>query len=261
MTIKNHRWIEAEYIASPNKNGRIEPKFIVMHYTAGNTAESAINTLTRKGSGVSAQIVIAEDGTITQLVPFNIKAWHAGPSTHMGYSGLNKYSIGIELVNIGFLKKVGQNTYEDAYGSVKQFDESELVKSRHPRVGGGTYYWPRYTKAQLKATHELTEALVNKYNIIDIVTHEEIDTRGWKTDPGPAFPMKMYKDLLNNRQSDYDRYQVTASSLNVRMGPGGSFTKTDSLDGGTVVDVWEIRGDWARISHDNWVHAGYIRRI
>lgn len=261
MTIKNHKWAEAEYIPSPNKSGKIDPKFIVMHYTAGNTAESAINTLTRKGSNVSAQIVIDIDGTITQLVPFNVKAWHAGPSRHAGYNGLNKYSIGIELVNVGFLKKTDDGFFEDAYGEVKWWDETKLVKSRHPRVGGGTYYWPRYTKKQLKATYELTEALIAKYGIIDVVTHEEIDTRGWKTDPGPAFPMKMYKDLLSNRHDDSDKYQVTASVLNVRTGPGGEFGKIDALDKGTIIDVLDIRGDWARISEDGWVHAGYLRRV
>ena len=260
MTIKNHKWAEADYIASPNKSGKIEPKFIVMHYTAGKSADSAINTLTRKGSNVSAQIVVALDGTITQLVPFNVKAWHAGPSRHEGYSGLNNYSIGIEIVNLGYLKKVSEGKYEDAYGNVDTWDEADLVKSRHPRVGGGTYYWPRYTKAQLKAVHELSAALVAKYNIIDIVTHEEIDTRGWKTDTGPAFPMKMFKDLLSNRHDDAERYQVTASSLNVRLGPGGEFKRSRALDKGTVVEVLDIRGDWARISSDEWVHAGYIRR-
>jgi N-acetylmuramoyl-L-alanine amidase len=260
MTIKNHRLDGAPYVASPNKGGRITPKFVVMHYTAGYTATSAINTLTRKGSGVSAHVTVDLDGTITQHVPFNVKAWHAGPSKHMGYSGLNSHSIGIEIVNIGFLRKVAGG-YQDAYGNVKQYDDKDLVEAASPRAGSGKFYWPRYTQAQLDAVYSLTKELVDKYDIVDIVTHEEIDTRGWKTDPGPAFPMKLYTNLLNNRSTDFDTYEVTASILNVRFGPGGSFTVSRKLSRGEKVEVLDTRGDWAKITEDEWVHNGFLRRI
>ena len=72
--------------------------------------------------------------------------------------------------------------------------------------------------------------------------------------------MKLFKGLLNNRKDDSDKYEVTASSLNVRTGPGGEFTKTRALPRGAVVDVLDIRGDWAKITEDEWVHAGYLRR-
>lgn len=262
--IKNHRLVDAPYVASPNKGGKITPRFIVQHYTAGYTGQSAINILTRKGSGVSAHIVVDLDGTITQLVPFNVKAWHAGPSSHMGYTGLNSHSIGIEIVNIGYLRKVGDDKYEDAYGKIHSGSDfpSGMVAAKHSRVGSGTFYWPRYTEAQLKAVDELTEALVDKYPIIDIVSHEEIDTRGWKTDPGPAFPMKLVKrHLASDRGDDEVLYEVTASSLNVRSGPGTNYNVVDSLVRGSEVPIIEFDGKWGRIDEDHWVHTGYLRRV
>jgi len=46
---------------------------------------------------VSSHIVIKRDGTITQYVPFNQRAWHAGTSKYQGRSKCNDFSIGIEL--------------------------------------------------------------------------------------------------------------------------------------------------------------------
>jgi N-acetylmuramoyl-L-alanine amidase len=264
MTIRNHRLEGAEFIQSPNVGGQISPRFVVQHYTAGYTAESAINILTRRGSRVSAHVVVDYDGTITQLVPFNIRAWHAGPSSHMGFTGLNSHSVGIEIVNIGWLRKIGSDLYQDAYGnrrSSRDFPHG-MVESPHSTVGSGTFYWPNYTPEQLNAVEELTKDLIDTYPIIDVVSHEEIDTRGWKTDPGPAFPMKRMKQHLgSDRGDDAEAFEVTASRLNVRGGPGTRFEVIDTLTRGERVEIEQRSGSWARISSDGWVHTSYLRRV
>lgn len=50
-----------------------------------------------RGLKVSAHVLIARDGTITQYVPFSKRAWHAGESCYKGKTACNDYSIGIEL--------------------------------------------------------------------------------------------------------------------------------------------------------------------
>jgi len=264
VVIKNHRLEGAPYVASPNKGGKIDPIFIVQHYTAGYTAESAINTLTRKGSGVSAHVTVDLNGEITQHVPFNVKAWHAGPSRHMGYRGLNDYAIGIEIVNIGWLRPLGDGNFQDSYGNTRSAAAfpNGLVMARHPRVGSGIFAWPRYTPEQLHAVDELTEALCNKYAIMDIVSHEEIDTRGWKTDPGPAFPMKLVqRHLKSNRGDDNEAWEVTANKLNVRAGPGSNFDVVDTFVRGRRVAVVDRQGDWVQIDDDHWVHGAYLKKV
>lgn len=264
MTIKNHRLVGAPYVASPNKSGKITPKFIVMHYTAGYTAQSAINTLTRKGSGVSAHVTVDLNGEITQHVPFNVKAWHAGPSRWMGYNGLNSHSIGLEIVNIGWLRSLGNGQYQDAYGNRRTDADfpNGMVAAPNARVGSGTLYWPNYTQEQLHAVDALTADLVGKYNIMDIVSHEEIDTRGWKTDPGPAFPMNLFKrHLASDRGNDGERYEVTAGTLNMRGGPGTGFSINGSAKRGEIVEVLERDGVWGRVDSDSWVHTSYLRRV
>jgi N-acetylmuramoyl-L-alanine amidase len=264
MTVITHHRLEgAEYVASPNHSGEITPKFIVQHYTAGYSAESAIAALTRKGSGVSAHVTVALDGTITQHVPFNIRAWHAGPSTWMGYTGLNGHSIGIEIVNIGWLRVLGDGNYQDSYGNNRTANDFPhgIIHQANSKVGSGTFGWPCYTPEQLQAVEDLTEALCNTYGIIDIVSHEQIDNRGWKTDPGPAFPMKrMTQHLTTNRGDDSEQWEVTASSLKVRSGPSTKFKTLGALKKGTQVEILTINGSWGRIDDDGWVHTGYLRR-
>lgn len=46
---------------------------------------------------VSSHVLIARDGTPTQYVPFDLRAWHAGPSHWRGRGACNDFSIGIEL--------------------------------------------------------------------------------------------------------------------------------------------------------------------
>ncbi|HHZ70380.1 MAG TPA: 1,6-anhydro-N-acetylmuramyl-L-alanine amidase AmpD, partial [Methylococcaceae bacterium] len=46
---------------------------------------------------VSAHLLIRRNGNITQYVPFNMRAWHAGQSLYQGRSQCNDFSIGIEM--------------------------------------------------------------------------------------------------------------------------------------------------------------------
>lgn len=46
---------------------------------------------------VSAHLFIERDGTVTQFVNFNDRAWHAGQSSYLGRSNCNDFTIGIEL--------------------------------------------------------------------------------------------------------------------------------------------------------------------
>jgi N-acetylmuramoyl-L-alanine amidase len=264
MKISQNFLVGASHSPSPNHGGQINPLFIVMHYTASWEAAGSITRLCSPASQVSAHVVIDQEGSITQLVPFTTKAWHAGPSAHEGYNGLNNCSIGFEYVNIGYLKRASDGTLIDASGGRHTEGQGRLrnvrlIESKHPRVGSGTYYWPAYTEDQLAAGEELTKALIKEYNILGIVSHEEIDTRGWKTDPGPAFPMARFRNLLPNRADDSVRYLVTASSLNHRGGPGTEFSVNGSSIRNEMVTMLDRKGDWVKIDSDSWVNINFLK--
>ena len=264
MKIENHILREAEWIESPNRGGTISPDAIVMHHTASNTARSAIQALTddtrSPRSRVSAHIVIDRDGSIAQLVPFNVKAWHAGPSMLGGRRGVNNFSIGIELVGIGWLRTDSMHgELVDCYGGVRtrgDFKEG-LVEAPNARVGHGVLHWPRYAKPQLDACRKLVRALLAEYWIRSIVSHEEIDLRKWKTDPGPAFPMREFRDML--AEGTRPLRTVTADVLNVREGPGTEHAAVGRLRRGERIRAAGApSGDWIPLGGGRWVHSGWL---
>ena len=89
---------------SPNFGERRDgstPSIIVIHYTAMESAEAAIERLCDPEFEVSAHYVIARDGVVTQLVDEGMRAWHAGAGEWNGITDVNSHSIGIELDNDG----------------------------------------------------------------------------------------------------------------------------------------------------------------
>ena len=197
MNIANHRLAEAAFIASPNQGGPFAPGLpdtIVIHYTAGASAESAIQTLCDRERRVSAHLVVGRDGWVTQLLPFDIVGWHAGRSRWSGRSGLNHYSIGIEIDNAGQLRE-RDGSYQSWFG--RTYPAAEVMRATHRNHGHpGAHpdirelhsYWHRYPQVQLQAVEDTCAELIAAYGIRHILGHEEI-APDRKVDPGPAFPL------------------------------------------------------------------------
>ena len=74
---------------------------IVLHYTAMESAEAALERLCDPEIEVSAHYLIAEDGRIWQMVGEEARAWHAGVGQWRDVVDVNSRSIGIELANRG----------------------------------------------------------------------------------------------------------------------------------------------------------------
>ncbi len=89
---------------SPNFGERregVRPDLVVLHYTAMQSAEAALERLCCLDHEVSAHYLIAEDGRIYQLVDEDMRAWHAGAGAWGAVTDVNSRSIGIELANPG----------------------------------------------------------------------------------------------------------------------------------------------------------------
>lgn len=269
MQITNHRLEGIDLLNSPNQSDVITPDTIIIHYTGSSTAQSAINTFMDAENEVSAHIIVGLDGALTQLVPFNKKAWHAGESRHENRTGLNKYSIGIEVVNAGRLSKSGTKYYS---WFEKAYNTEDVIKAVHRNEDIATY-WQRYTESQIETVAELCELLTRQYNILHILGHEEVSP-GRKIDPGPAFPL----DKLRNRilklddrslETDVEAYDipkegyVTASKLNIRSGPSSARMKiANPLLNGKKVKIIQKEEGWYKVATtiEGWVSSAYIRQ-
>lgn len=174
----------------PGGTGMPTRRFLVVHYTAGATAKSSIDWWKRPAAkGASAHIVIDRDGTIYQCRPFDRTAGHAGasqwvdPKTGVRYRMLNQCSIGIELANAG-----------DNWQLAGRHTKLPPVVARH-KFGGPEKKWEAYPAEQMDALKIVAAALVVRYNLDDVVGHEDI-APGRKVDPGPAFPMGDFRTFL-----------------------------------------------------------------
>lgn len=159
FTVKDHLLyrdgVKVKQIPSPNHSGRIVPQIIVIHYTGDNSFMGAVSWLCNPSAKVSAHLVIAKDGLVYQLLPFNVCGWHAGRSEYNGEPNVNGFSVGIENVGTG-----------DS--------------------------WP---DEQVETIRAVCVALSERYEIEDIVGHEDVAIpEGRKSDPGVNFPWEKVTD-------------------------------------------------------------------
>jgi N-acetylmuramoyl-L-alanine amidase len=263
LTIQRHRLAgeQVRFQATPNVGGALAPRYLVFHYTAGSSATSAVATLcTRKPQGnTSAHLVLARDGAITQLAPFDRVTWHAGTSQWMDVVGLNGASIGIEIDNAGPLSLVGDR-YVAWFG--REYPASEVMLAAH-KHGGPMRPWHAYTPLQIERCLELAELLVAHYGLAEVLGHDDI-ARGRKLDPGPAFPLGSIASRVLGRGDDAPpRFRVTASTLNIRKGPDAAFDPVaPPLKRGTVVALLEPGHRWSRVEVDGATDIeGYVNNL
>ncbi len=265
MKVNKHLLDDVEFVKSPNTGGDLKPDSIIIHYTAGRDAESSIRTLVNPKVKASAHLVVGRDNSVTQLVPFNVVAWHAGKSSLGGRTGFNQFSIGIEIDNAGVLTRQG-NVYSSWFG--RAYQEKDVLRAVH-RNETVRKYWHRYTEEQITLVQEICAALIEAYDIDAIWGHEEISP-GRKIDPGPAFPLdKMRQRLLLGHRDEDDAEPiafpapgiVTAGKLNIRSGPTAQASKVaQPLLQGANVTIKQQSKDWYRVRAEveGWVSGHYI---
>jgi N-acetylmuramoyl-L-alanine amidase len=171
--LKEHNGTPAVF--EPDYKGEMQPKVVVLHWTATRTADTAYNTFapTRLGGrkylsdagavNVSAHYLVDQDGSVAQLMPDNQTGRHT--------IGLNHNSIGIE--NVGGLSGIP------------------------------------LTSAQVDANIQLVRCLTTRHEITHLIGHHEyrlmegtalfVETdpeyRTVKVDPGDTFMLAVREKL------------------------------------------------------------------
>lgn len=141
---------------SKKKRSKHDVKFVIIHYTGMQSKIESIKRLKDENAKVSCHYLIDRNGTVTQMVKDDYIAWHAGKSKWKNFKNLNKFSIGIELVNRGH--KFGYEIFPNK---------------------------------QIQSLIKLCKALKRKYKIINqnFLGHSDIAPLR-KMDPGEKFPWK-----------------------------------------------------------------------
>lgn len=135
------------------RRGGVKPSLLILHYTGMASAAKAIDWLSRPESGVSCHYVVDDQGHVTQLVPEEFRAWHAGVSSWRGETDINSHSIGIEIHNPGH-----QHGYPD------------------------------FSPSQMRAVIALSKDIACRHQIApeNVLAHSDV-APGRKIDPGEKF--------------------------------------------------------------------------
>jgi N-acetylmuramoyl-L-alanine amidase len=104
---------------------------------------------------------------------------------------MNRYTIGIELVNWGRLKQRDGKYYTWARQEIPQSETVWLPR----KVDGKSYFWHTYTDEQMHACFDVAAAIVKEYGLMGILGHDDISPSR-KDDPGPAFDMAGLREYV-----------------------------------------------------------------
>ena len=256
---------QVDFKPTPNKGGKLDPQYLVMHYTAATQARGSISWFLSKEAKASAHLLIDRDGSITQFAPFDIVTWHAGESQWNGLIGLNKYAIGIEMVNGGKLVKSG-NAWICPVDK-KAVPDSDVIIAKHKNENFETG-WQAYTEIQIQTAVEIGALIIKTYNLKDVVGHDDIAPHR-KTDPGPAFPMSSFRSRVMGRKNNELPLYVTTTEVNIRTGAGTRFPPlTDPLPKKTAVHILKRDANWSFVEVvetvkglndlEGWIFSKYL---
>lgn len=158
---------------------------------------------------IATAFVIAKDGTIFRAFPEVYWAHHLGIKGSIN-ADYNRRSIGIELVNEGFL-------WKDSFGKLHWMSSTGPIYNG-PTVAikwRGGELWPSYTDAQMEATAWLVRKLLHDFKLpatfapflkfsIDfpnkytICTHHNV--RIDKTDLHPGWDQEKFISLVTQKE-------------------------------------------------------------
>ncbi|MGV9212294.1 N-acetylmuramoyl-L-alanine amidase [Micromonospora sp. RB23] len=204
---------------------------VVIHFAQGSYA-GTVSWFQNPAAQASAHYTVrSSDGAVTQSVREKDIAWHAGNWTY------NTQSIGIE-----------HEGYVD-----------------NPA-------W--FTDAMYRSSATLTRSLATKYGIprdrAHIIGHHEVPG-ATHTDPGPNWNWTYYLQLVNGITGiGSGTVTTSASTLNVRSGPGASYPVVGSVADGASVSVYcqavgsTVTGPygttsvWDRIGTNRYVSDAYL---
>lgn len=225
MKLKAHRLTDVRYQEARLIGGTITPELVILHDTAGRLDQFNSANYLASTTKASCHFVIERDGTITQQVPTNRRAGHAGKSVYHGRHDCNGFSIGIEIVNPGRMTAMGIGLARAWWGQKFHPADYDLVEITTPEHGSGV--WMGYTPEQLEAVEALLNALFDGIPTLkDITTHWYVSP-GRKVDTNPLFPLDAIRARVLGRDDPVDaEIEKTSNAVNhatsVRVKTGGS---------------------------------------
>ena len=240
FTIRAHRLYRdghpVPFLRSPNQSADFRPRGIVLHDTAGRLERGdAVNWFLRADAKVSAHVTIERDGSISQQVGFERRAWHAGRSRYRGKGDVNGFAFGIELVNLGKCTKLRDGHFQPWFKALYRDGEDGLRFAFAQSKPHGKGWWLDYTSEQIRTVTALCQALIDKYELSFLAGHFEI-APGRKIDPNPLFPLDALRSSLIDEDGE-EAGPVLVADANLRRWPSYHDNIIKILSKGESIDI------------------------
>ena len=143
----------------------VSKDLIVLHFTAGRSARSAVNTWRATPEHVATAYVVDPDGTVYEAFPPSAWAYHLGVK---GGTPHERRSIGIEIANVGPLQPSAAdpkvlswwpNAWKEAYCHLDE--AARYVKEDYRGKG----YFAVFPGEQMDAVARLVQSLCERFGI------------------------------------------------------------------------------------------------
>ena len=272
FTIRHHRLYQRgkpiPFLRSPNQSAKFAPRGIILHDTAGRLDKGhAVHWFLKAEARASAHVTIERDGSVTQQVGFDRRAWHAGKSSYRGEEDVNGFAFGIELVNPGKCVKLRDGRMQSWFKARYRDGIDDLSFAFANTKAHGKGWWLDYSEAQLQSVTALCQQLIARYDLAFIAGHWEV-APGRKIDPNPLFPLSSLRSTLFGESGAYGG-PVLLADANLRRWPSYHDNIIKVLDQGTPIHV--IRsGTYNALGHpeiwhmveaadqQGWVHHSVV---
>ena len=137
---------------------RTDKSRIILHHTAGGTAESSIRWWNTNPDHVCTPYLIKRDGTILEV--FNPEYW--AYALGLGSRSEEKKSIQIEICNYGGLIKQNGELFREVNNKLYKFN-GEFVE--YSELHRGFLYFEKYTDQQINSVVQLIRYLSDRFEI------------------------------------------------------------------------------------------------
>ena len=176
--------------------GAVPVELVILHISA-SPHESEARQAARVGRWSldarksSTHFCVTRAGRVLQLASIEDRTWHAGESEWDGREGVNGFSVGIDLLNVGKLERPGpfRRGLIDHYGHPHR---------GHVVASEGVYREP-FSVSQMRALARLLLDLRGRIPILGggrVQGHSDVSGPRKAGCPGPCMPWALLEDVL-----------------------------------------------------------------
>tara|TARA_R100001079_G_scaffold79722_2_gene43687 strand:+ start:14133 stop:15611 length:1479 start_codon:yes stop_codon:yes gene_type:complete len=171
-------------------------EYVVIHYSAAFGSKKAVLKSENENTKYGYHFMVDRDGTFFESAPTDTLIYHAAGNNVVK----NENSVGLCIMNVGYARTgVPAKSNWETGVFPNQPPESKATRLKNGKVSssGKDGKWEPYTEKSLKSSAILVARVCRDFNLNPfsaVVGHSDIQNN--KQDPGPAFDMAKFRNMV-----------------------------------------------------------------